>query len=140
DRAVLLQHGQLVEFGPSDDVVDHYLRLLRGEETRVALHRVRVIDPLGAPVETANSGEDLGIEVLLRVPDGTSTGGLLLALDLHDQAGTHLFGNTAELPGELPLLDEFQGDTRRVRARIGGLPLAEGPLTVSVSLQRSSGG
>ncbi|CCF84922.1 ABC transporter ATP-binding protein [Nitrolancea hollandica] len=140
DRAILLQHGQLVDFGPSNDVVDHYLRLLRGEETRVTLLRVRAIDQLGAPVETAISGEDLGIEVLLRVPDGTSTAGLLLALDLHDQNGTHLFGNTGELPAELPLLDAFQGDTRRVRARIGGLPLGEGPLTVSVSLQRSSGG
>lgn len=140
DRAVLLQHGQLVDFGLSNDVVDHYLRLLRGEETRVTLHDVRAIDQFGAPVETAVSGEALGIEVLLRVPDGTSTGGLLLSLDLHDQAGTHLFGRTSELPGELPLIDEFQPDARRVRARISGLPLGEGLVMLSVSLQRSSGG
>lgn len=139
DRAVLLQHGQLVDFGPANDVVDQYLRLLRGEETRIALLRVRAIDSLGTTVETAASGEDLGIEVLLRVPDGTSTGGLLLSLDLHDQAGTHLFGSTGELPDQLPFLDELQRDTRRVRTRIRGLPLNEGPVTVAVSLQRSSG-
>ncbi|HEU4792042.1 MAG TPA: ABC transporter ATP-binding protein [Nitrolancea sp.] len=140
DRAILLQHGQLVDFGPASDVVDQYLRLLRGEETRVALRRIRAIDHLGAPVETAASGEDLGIDVLLRVPEGTSTGGFLLSLDLHDQSGTHLFGSTGELPHELPPLDELQRDTRQVRARIRCLPLGEGPVTVSVSLQRSSGG
>lgn len=139
DRAVLLQHGRLVDFGPANDVVDQYLRLLRGEETRVALLRVRAMDSLGTTVETAASGEDLGIEVLLRVPDGTSTSGLLLSLDLHDQAGTHLFGSTGELPDQLPFLDELQRDSRRVRTRIRGLPLNEGPVTVAVSLQRSSG-
>lgn len=140
DRAILLEHGQLVDFGPASDVVDHYSRLLRGEETRVALLRVQASDHLGVPVETAASGEDLGIEVLLRVPDGTSTGGLLLSLDLHDQTGTHLFGSTGELPDELPLIDELHRDTRQVSARLRGLPLGEGLVTVSVSLQRSSRG
>ena len=140
DRAVLLQQGQLVDFGPANDVVDHYLRLLRGEETHVALLRLRAIDPLGAPTEVAVSGEDLGIEVLVRVPADVSTSGLLLSLDLHDQGGTHLFGNTGELPAELPLHDELTRDIRRVRSRLGGLPLGEGPVSVSVSLQRSNGG
>lgn len=140
DRAILLQQGQLVDAGQSSDVVDHYLRLLRGEETRVALLRVRAVDQLGVPVERAVSGEDLSIEVLLRVPEGSATGGLLLSLDLHDQAETHLFGSSTELPGELTRHDALDPDIRQVRARIRDLPLAEGLVTVSVSLQRSQGG
>ncbi|HET9017804.1 MAG TPA: ABC transporter ATP-binding protein [Thermomicrobiaceae bacterium] len=139
DRAILLQGGRIVDSGPAPEVVDHYLRTLREEEAEVAILRVRAIDRTGLPLDAVPSGEDLGLEVLLRVPPETSTADLALAIDLHDRAGTHLFGSTARLPAELPPFDPLDPDTRSVRSVVRGLPLAGGILTIAASLQRGTG-
>lgn len=139
DRAILLQEGRLIDSGPAAEVVDHYLRQQQ-EQVDAAIARVRAIDCFGGPVESLAPGDDLGVEVLVRVPPGASTGGLLLALDLYDRGGTHLFGNTAHLPEGLPVFDELDPATRVVRGLVRGLPLAEGPLTIAATLERAGPG
>jgi hypothetical protein len=64
---------------------------------------------------------------------------LHVALDLYDRQGIHLFGRTSGLPDILPAMDGVGTDTRRIGAVLKGLPLAEGPLTMAVSLQRPAG-
>lgn len=139
DRAILLQEGRLIDSGPADDVIDHYLRTLQEQQIDATILRIRAIDAVGLPAEEVRSGDDLTIEVLLRLPPGTATANLLLALDLFDSAETHLFGSTRHLPETLPSASDADPATRRVRAVLRDLPLAEGPLTVAATLQRSLG-
>jgi len=138
DRAILLQEGRIVDSGPAAEVVDHYLRTMQEQAGEIAILRVRAIDRSGLPLDAVASGADLGLEVLLRVPPGGSTGDLALGLDLHDRAGTHLFGSTAQLPADLPAFDDLDPGTRRVRSVVRGLPLAGGTLTIAATLQRGA--
>jgi hypothetical protein len=137
ERSVLLVGGQMLDIGPTSEVVDHYNRMLQEQVVDASILRVRAIDENGAVIGRLASGEDLGIEVLLRSPGKHRTAGLFVALDLYDRQGIHLFGRTSELPDSLPLIDGAGPDTRRIRANLCLLPLAEGPVTVAVTLQRS---
>ena len=137
ERSVLLVGGQMLDIGPTSEVVDHYNRMLQEQVVDASILRVRAIDESGAVVDRLESGNDLGIEVLLRLPGEHHTPGLFVALDLYDRQGLHLFGRTSELPDSLPLIDGAGPDTRRIRANLRWVPLAEGPVTVAVTLQRS---
>jgi len=137
ERSVLLVGGQMLDIGPTSEVVDHYNRMLQEQVVDASILRVRAIDENGAVIDRLASGDDLGIEVLLRSPGEHHTAGLFVALDLYDRQGIHLFGRTNELPASLPLIDGAGPDTRRIRANLRWLPLAEGPVTVAVTLQRS---
>ncbi len=139
ERSVLLEGGQMLDIGPTDEVVDHYQRMLQEATVDASILRVRPIDETGAVLERLYTGDDLGIEVLLRLPSGQRTTGLMIALDLYDRQGIHLFGRTSQLPDILPVIEGVGSDTRRIRSMLKGLPLAEGPVTVAVSLQRAAG-
>ncbi|HET7037598.1 MAG TPA: ABC transporter ATP-binding protein [Thermomicrobiaceae bacterium] len=137
DRALLLQAGQLIDLGPTGEVVDHYERLMHGEEREASLLRVRPVDAEGAPREYLFPGDDLTVEVLLR-PGAAPPGELLLALDLFDSQGGHLFGSTGVLPG-CGDPDGVNG-SRAARLRLRELPLAEGVLAIVATLQRAEDG
>ncbi len=139
DRSVLLEGGQMLDIGPTSEVVDHYQRMLEETTVDASILRVRSVDEVGGVVERFFSGDDLGIEVLLRLPSGQRASGLLIALDLYDRQGIHLFGRTSALPDILPVIEGVGTDTRRIRSTLKGLPLAEGPVTIAVSLLRSAG-
>jgi lipopolysaccharide transport system ATP-binding protein len=139
ERSVLLVNGKMLDIGPTDEVVDHYNRMLQEEVVDASILRVRAIDEDAAVIDRLESGQDLGVEVLLRLPGEQHTSALFIALDLYDRQGLHLFGRTSELPGSLPLIDGAGPDTRRIRASLRGLPLAEGLVTIAVTLQRSAG-
>jgi lipopolysaccharide transport system ATP-binding protein len=136
DRAALLSAGQLLDVGPAEDIVDHYQRLLHETEPRVSLLRVRPVDRLGFPCDEVLSGEDLRVEVLLRIPNGGGAAGLGLQLDLIDDAGIHLFGASVDLPSDLPYAQQASQrasdlpDTRVAELVIRALPLT----TASVRL------
>ena len=135
ERSVLLVGGKMLDIGPTSEVVDHYNRMLQEQVVDASILRVRAIDENGTVIDRLASGNDLGIEVLLRTPGEHHTSGLFVALDLYDRQGIHLFGRTNELPASRP---EGAGpDTRRIRANLRWLPLAEGAVTVAVTLQRS---
>jgi lipopolysaccharide transport system ATP-binding protein len=139
ERSVLLVNGKMLDIGPTDEVVDHYNRMLQEEVVDASILRVRAIDEDAAVIDRLESGQDLGVEVLLRLPGEQHTSALFIALDLYDRQGLHLFGRTSELPDSLPLIDGAGPDTRRIRASLRGLPLAEGTVTIAVTLQRSAG-
>lgn len=139
ERALLLEGGQMIDIGPTNEVVDHFQRMLQEVMVDASILRVRPVDQTGAVIERLYSGDDLGVEVLLRLPSEQRSTGLFVALDLHDRQGIHLFGRTSQLPDILPVIDGVGSDTRRIRAMLRGLPLAEGPLTVAVTLQRVAG-
>ncbi len=139
DRSVLLEAGQMLDIGPTSEVVDHYQRMLQETTVDASILRVRTVDETGGVVERLFSGDDLGIEVLLRLPSGQRATGLLAALDLYDRQGIHLFGRTSALPDILPVIEGVGTDSRRIRSTLKGLPLAEGPVTIAVSLLRAAG-
>ncbi len=139
ERSVLLEGGQMLDIGPTSEVVDHYQRMLQEVTVDASILRVRPIDQTGAVIERLYSGDDLNVEVLLRLPSEQRATGLFVALDLYDRQGIHLFGRTSQLPDILPVMEGVGTDTRRIRSTLRGLPLAEGPITVAVTLQRSAG-
>jgi lipopolysaccharide transport system ATP-binding protein len=139
ERSVLLVNGKMLDIGPTDEVVDHYNRMLQEEVVDASILRVRAIDDDATVIDRLESGRDLGIEVLLRLPGEQHTSALFVALDLYDRQGLHLFGRTSELPDTLPQIEGAGPDTRRIRANLHGLPLAEGAVTIAVTLQRSAG-
>ncbi len=139
ERALLLEGGQMIDIGPTNEVVDHFQRMLQAATVDASILRVRPVDHTGAVIERLYSGDDLGVEVLLRLPSEQRATGLFIALDLYDRQGIHLFGRTSQLPDILPVIDGVGSDTRRIRATLRGLPLAEGPVTVAVTLQRAAG-
>lgn len=133
DRAMLLQSGRLIDVGQADAVIDHYQRLLHGEERPVSLLRVLPLDAQGLATGCWQSGADAGVEVLMQ-QRGPAREPLSLALDLYDASGAHLFGTNGELPpaGSAEMLAE----SRRAQLRLRELPLGEGRYTVAVALQR----
>ena len=137
DRAVLLEHGRLIDSGPAGTVVDHYLRMLEEEPAGVGILMVRPVDEAGAPTDRVASGDDLIVDVLVRVPNGSWTGDMQLALDLNDPAGTQLYGSTVGLPDELPVANGNDPTIRRVRGVFRGLRLAGGAITIAATLLRS---
>jgi ABC-type polysaccharide/polyol phosphate transport system ATPase subunit len=140
DRAALLVDGMLVDIGPANDVVDHYERLLAEREPEVSLLRVRAIDRLGLPTEELHSSDDLRFEVLLRAPNGSSTGNLWLQIDLLDEPGNHLFTTSTPLPPELPAATlasqrgDDEPDTRVASGVIRHVPVHAGPLHLLATL------
>jgi ABC-type polysaccharide/polyol phosphate transport system ATPase subunit len=126
DRAILLQGGRMIDAGAATDVVDHYERLLRGATDTIDILRVRVLDAFGDPVDQVQPGDDIDVEVLLRMPDDGGAGGTRLALDLFDGQETHLFGRSAPLPPDLPRQHGENGSISVARGRIRSLPIRHG--------------
>lgn len=139
ERSVLLEGGQMLDIGPTSEVVDHYQRMLQEVTVDASILRVRPVDQTGSVIERLVSGDDLGVEVLLRFPSEQRATGLFVSLDLYDRQGIHLFGRTSQLPDILPIIEGVGSDTRRIRSTLRGLPVAEGPITLAVSLQRAAG-
>ncbi|HUG16804.1 MAG TPA: polysaccharide ABC transporter ATP-binding protein [Thermomicrobiales bacterium] len=140
DRAALISAGLLEDIGPSNEVVDHYERQLAEGTPQARLLRVRAAGPDGTSLDSIESGSDVRIDVLMRVPENTSTTGLALRLDLRDDAGTHLFSATTLLPELLPPAanasqrPDDAPDTRVATGSIRRLPLAGGTLHVVATL------
>ncbi len=101
---------------------------------------IRPVDAAGFPCDEVLSGDDLRVEVLLRTPGGCAAAGLGLQLDLLDDAGTHLFGASVELPAELPHAQQASQrasdvpDTRVAQLAIRALPLATGSIRLVATL------
>lgn len=144
DRAALLAGGHLLDIGPSGDVIDHYERLLVEVVPQVSLLRIRAVAMPGFPTDFSRSGDDLTIEALIRAPEGASTAGLALQIDLLDDAGTHLFGTTGELPADLPFASQAiqrngdAPDTRVASVVLRQLPVTRGTLHVVATLRDST--
>lgn len=140
DRAALLAKGLLEDIGPANEVVDHYERQLTEGLVQARLLRVRSVDTAGAPLDFIRTGDDVSVEVLLRVPEHASTEGLGLRIDLFADDNTHLFSATTELPSTLPAAQHAsqrssdEPDTRAASIVLRSLPLAHGTLHLIATL------
>ncbi|MEZ4521376.1 MAG: ABC transporter ATP-binding protein [Thermomicrobiales bacterium] len=146
DRAALLVDGQLTDIGAADDVVDHYQQMLQTGEQPFRLLRIRALDEYRIMTQQIAGGQEQHIEVLIRVPAGRNTSGLMLQIDLDRIGGTTLWSTSVALPAELPLpehairRDEDDApDTRMARLKIDRLPVRAGQLRLVGSLHDPSG-
>jgi ABC-type polysaccharide/polyol phosphate transport system ATPase subunit len=138
DKAILLENGRLIDSGQTNDVVDHYERLLAGSSESMELMRLRAIDADGRSTDVVNPGEDIQIEALLRVPDDGIPDDVTLAIDLYDEEGAHLFGRSSSVPVDLPLNHVDGGRLAIARGRIHKLPLRYGALKLVATLQQGA--
>jgi lipopolysaccharide transport system ATP-binding protein len=137
DKAILLENGRLIDSGKANDVVDHYERLLAGSSETLELMRLRALDGAGRSTEMLQAGEDLEIEALMRVPDGGIPSDVSLGVDLYDQDGNHLFGQSSSVPTDLPLDIVDGGNLATARGKIRRLPVRAGELVLVATLQRA---
>jgi ABC-type polysaccharide/polyol phosphate transport system ATPase subunit len=137
DKAILLENGRLIDSGKANDVVDHYERLLAGSSETLELMRLRALDGAGRSTEMLQAGEDLEIEALMRVPDGGIPSDISLGVDLYDQDGNHLFGQSSSVPTDLPLSTVDGGNLATARGKIRRLPVRAGELVLVATLQRA---
>jgi hypothetical protein len=128
----------LIDSGQTNDVVDHYERLLAGSSESMELMRLRAIDADGRSTDVINPGEDIQIEALLRVPDDGIPDDVTLAIDLYDEEGAHLFGRSSSVPVDLPLNHVDGGRLAIARGRIHKLPLRYGALKLVATLQQGA--
>jgi ABC-type polysaccharide/polyol phosphate transport system ATPase subunit len=137
DKAILLENGRLIDSGETNDVVDHYERLLAGASETAELMRLRAVDSEGRTTEVAIPGEDIVVEALLRVPDAGIPDDILLGIDLYDQDNSHLFGRSARIPRDLPMNTVDGGNLATARGRIRKLPVRSGELRLVATLQQA---
>lgn len=149
ERAVLLEHGSVVEDGPADRVIARYLHSGQGSapertwsadeapgEDYVRLRSVRVLDERRVIADVVDVRRPVGIEMSFEViGDGPA---FVPWLVLHNDQGMHVFSATD--------IDPFWSDPPpsghyRSTAWIPGNLLNEGTVTASVSLNtfRSGG-
>jgi len=144
DRAIMLDHGRLVEEGPAADVVRAYHRFLgRGEgdgvpshdgelPTKCRVHEVRAIGADGGVRDRMTEGEPVTLEVWLYAEDG-----------VEDARVTVGFRDANELPVGSQTVDGVRLRPARlecVRLRFPGLPMREGRFFVDVGLTGENGG
>lgn len=137
DKAILLEHGRLIDSGRANDVVDHYERLLAGSSASMELMRLRVLDGNGRSVDAVTSGEDVEIEALLRAPDEGIPDDLVLGIDLYDEHGSHLFGRSSPVPTDLPMNNIDGGRLATAKGKIYRMPIRSGELQLIATLQRA---
>jgi len=144
DRAALIGGGHLLDIGPANEVIDHYERLMHAGEPSVTLLRLRAVTAPGLPTEMIHSGDDIHIETLVRTPDGATTAGLSLQLDIRDDSDTQLFSTTVDLPDHLPVAVQSSQrpddapDSRVASAIIHAVPIASGILHLIATLLTSA--
>jgi hypothetical protein len=143
DRAILLDRGHCVDFGPAGDVVRAYRRRLvtssvdavarrDGKHTGpIRIHEVRAVAGDGSVRDRFTEGEPMALEVLLYAKDGLDEGRLTVGfVDSGGQAlGSQSVGGVRLRRGAL----------ERVRLHFPGLPLREGRFFIEVSLETGDG-
>lgn len=140
DRAVWLDHGQMMKEGDAYDVVTSYLESVRDDrragessgdvsaEEAVSdgwqIHGVRLLDDSDREIEVVRSGETLTIRVELEVGAAAETA---LSISIHRADGVHVAGPVHRFA--------TSGAGRRtIDFRVPALPLAGGVYDISLRL------
>jgi hypothetical protein len=138
---MLLQHGRKTAEGPSDDVIDEYIRSVRAGTTirlderpdREGTGRLRfaslVIEQGGEPSDIVRTGEDVDIVLGYESRNREPVRHVGLAVSIYDLLGARLLNLTTELAGDA--FDELTGEGS-VRCRIPRLPLPDGTYILNV--------
>jgi hypothetical protein len=138
DRAIMLEHGRVVESGSSEEVVRAYHRRIvaAGAETLVArdgsstgpcrVHEVRAIAGDGAVRDRFTEGEPMALEVWLYAETGLENG--RVTVGFRDSRGQALGSQNVDAVRLRPKQLE------RIRLHFPGLPLREGRFVVDVAV------
>jgi ABC-type polysaccharide/polyol phosphate transport system ATPase subunit len=143
DRALMLDHGRVVESGTSEEVVRLYHRRLvtdaaetlarrNGDPTGACrVHEVRAIAGDGAIRERFTEGEPMALEVWLYAEDGLENG--RVTVGVRDVGGHELGWQTVDRVLLRPARLE------RLRLHFPGLPMREGRFVVAVAVESGDG-
>jgi ABC-type polysaccharide/polyol phosphate transport system ATPase subunit len=139
DRAILLEHGHVVERGTAEEVVRAYHRRLAALRPEVStervlgrstgscqIHEVRALAGDQTVSDRFLEGEPFGIEVWLRSETGVD--GAQLTLSFRDSGGRPLAAQTT------PALDLAPGALQLVRLHLPESPLRDGRFFVDVTV------
>jgi lipopolysaccharide transport system ATP-binding protein len=101
-RLILLDRGRVVEDGPTNRVIGHYLHGEQGTAARrvwpaeeapgddyARLRSARVVDSTGATADVVDVGEEVGIELAFDVVSDERA--VFPWIDLYDEGGNHVF-------------------------------------------------
>jgi ABC-2 type transport system ATP-binding protein len=144
DRAILLDHGDMVVDGSSLEAV----RTFREKYTEEPVHDddygsrqatitdVLVTDGAGNPADRFQPGDTLGVEFDVVPGEGPTIDDWAVGIALEDHLDNVVYGTNTNLQGlTLPPLS----DRRRVRFRFPDLPMLEGQYYVTVAVHDASG-
>jgi ABC-2 type transport system ATP-binding protein len=144
DRAILLDHGDMVVDGSSLEAV----RTFREKYTEEPVHDddyggrqatitdVLVTDGAGNPADRFQPGDTLGVEFDVVPAEGPPIDDWAVGIALEDHLDNVVYGTNTSLQGlTLPPLS----DKRRVRFRFPDLPMLEGQYYVTVAVHDTSG-
>jgi len=138
DRAILLEHGRVVEEGPAGDVVRAYHRRLVSDASGAAgaadgrgtgacrVHEVRAIGADGSVRDRFTEGEPMALEVWLYSEQGAE--GVNVTVGIRDADGRPVGSQTVE--GVLLRPQRLE----RLRLNLPGLPMREGRFFVDVGV------
>jgi lipopolysaccharide transport system ATP-binding protein len=143
DRAILLQHGQIVMDGPTADVVGLYEQQTIGQSTEVVwedeaaapgddlvrLQSVRIVDEEGLPIKVADVRRPVGIEIAFRVLRLGDP--VVPKIKLYDQHGATAF-NAMDVSGRWQ--DPLEPGDYVATAWIPGNFLNEGRVSVDADI------
>jgi ABC-type polysaccharide/polyol phosphate transport system ATPase subunit len=137
DRAMMLEHGRVLEEGPSGDVVRAYHRRLVSDATpgrraqgsregACRVHEVRAIGADGSVRDRLTEGEPMALEVWLYSEEGVERA--IVTVGIRDAEGRPVGSQTVE--GVLLRA----GQLERLRLNLPGLPMREGRFFVDVGV------
>jgi ABC-2 type transport system ATP-binding protein len=145
DRAILLDHGDMVVDGSSLEAV----RTFREKYTEEPVHDddyggrqatitdVTVTNGAGNPADRFQPGDTLGVEFDVVPGEGPTIDDWAVGIALEDHLDNVVYGTNTHLQGvTLPPLS----DKRRVRFRFPDLPMLEGQYYVTVAVHDTGGG
>ena len=144
ERAIMLDHGRVVERGPAEEVVRAYHRRLvdRSPDDTVArrdgggdgllrMHEVRAVAGDGSIRDRFNEGEPMALEVWLYSEDGVN--GARVTVGIRDASGAPLGSQT--VAGVLLRPERLE----RLRLHFPSLPMREGRFFVDVGVTSHDG-
>ena len=143
DRAVMLDHGRVIEEGAAGEVVRAYHRRLvrrpsdaagrarHAANGRCRVHEVRAVAGDGSIRDRFTEGEPMALEVWLYSEQGVE--GVRVTVGIRDASGTPVGSQTAE---DVLLRPER---LERLRLNLPGLPMREGRFFVDVGVGSHDG-
>jgi ABC-type polysaccharide/polyol phosphate transport system ATPase subunit len=138
DRAIMLDHGRVLEEGTADEVVRAYHRRLVSTPTEAAarqdgtstgpcrVHEVRAVGGDGTPRDRFTEGEPMALEVWLYSENGVDDA--TVTVGIRDADGRPVGSQTLE--GVLLRSERLE----RLRLNFPGLPMREGRFFVDVGV------
>jgi lipopolysaccharide transport system ATP-binding protein len=148
ERAIYLRNGNLIESGPSEQVIGTYMRAAQGPAAanlairedrsgngKVRFNSLALRDAKGNAVSALTCGQEGRIALQLNNPGKSTINGLMISLGIDDHLGNRIVLLSSEVTGQIT---NVSGDNVNVNVIIPRLPLKQG--TYGLTLFASSNG